>query len=389
MHDQPFKNTPYTEDVGRMGRTYTFTAFVDERTVQGQDYFQTRDELIEAIENDPSVGTLVLPTLGKRRVRPQSCSVSFSNSVGGMESLELTFVEAGEELFPEVTINTQETAQEKSTETQTAVIEEAGTKTNFAPVSPDSGEGLNDPDVNIEETVQIPETFNNEIAIVISSVQQNGEELDEFVRIFSDYQEGLKDSMSDPTLFFENTNTMLAELRDVWPSENLDDAYNAFNSIFGANVDNIGKIVNLNTVQRLLQDDNNQAVRDGYRNLLLSQMANITVQQDYESSNAVQDRKISILEAFGQQIENASINRDAAQRNALVDLRSSTLDHLDGQNGQLPDEVDLSIGDTVPVWAVANEVYGDSFRGEEIASSNGIVNPNFIQGQSVVKVLTS
>jgi len=399
LHEYPFKDEPFAEDLGRLGRVFTFTAFIDDRTAgvevgaggstHKQGYFQTRDELINEIENNSSIGTLVLPTLGKRRVRPVDCTVTFSNQVGGMEALELKFVEAGEAIFPQAEINTKETTESKTDATKDAVIDEAGEKVDFTPKIPETTEIIQDPDILVDESIEIPNTYVSAIKRALETGEQIAEEVDQFARILESYSSGLRASLFDPPDFFTETDSMLTDLRGIWGDEELADAFNSFKDIFNTAVDGTGTIIDLATFGRDQQDMNNQGIKDGFRNLLLGQMSNITVDEVFISSNQVAARRESLLESFDQQITNASENFDLDQRDALVELRSSVLDHLDSLTGSLPDEIDLSIADVQPVWAIANDLYGDSLRGQEIAEANDLINPNFIDGGLVIQVLTS
>lgn len=388
-HKLPFKDEPFAEDLGREGRKFTISAVIDDTTVTNQGYFKSRDELIDFIENDDSPGTLILPTLGKHVVRPVGCSVTFSNTVGGMETLQLTFVEAGEAIFPQITINTKENTLIETDSTNLATVEEASDAVDLEPTLLDSTEGISDPDSFLDELVQIPEKFVEFIKIALETGEQVEENLNEFVRTLDVYENQIRSTLLKPFDFFNDTKDMLVDLKEVWTGGLFSDAYIAFNDIFNSPVDDFGKIVNISTDGREQQDKNNQATRDGFRNLLLGQLANITVTQEYTSTNQIKDRRENILESFEQQIENAGLNNDLLQRDALVDLRSATLEHLDSEVGNLPDEIDFAIGDTTPVWTIANDLYGDAFRGQEIIDSNSILNPNFVPAQTTVKVLTS
>lgn len=390
MHELPFKDAPYSEDVGRKGRVFSFSGFIDADTVPGHDYIDHRNEVINSIENDDSIGTLVLPTLGTRQVRPMGCKVTFSNKVGGKETLELSFVEADKVIaLSTFTINSPEDTKIKAVLVEETVKDEAGGSMDFFLEQADSTERIVDPDVLIDETVQIPNRFIEGIKLALETGQQLTDEANEFTRTLEDYENNLRKSLSVPSDFFNDTSDLFAVMSTIWPSSTLADAYTAFNDIFNTAVDEFGKVVNIFTPGRDQQDKNNQSTTDGFRNIVLGQMANATVFQEYISSNQIQVRRESILLAFDQQIENAGNAFDLTQRDALINLRSSTLNHLDSEVGSLPDEVDFSVGDAIPVWVLANDLYGDAFRGEEIVDSNDILNPNFVTGQTVIKVLAS
>ncbi len=101
IHEYPQRDTPFVEDLGRKAREITFTAFV-----VGADYIAKMQKLIGALE-EPGSGILIHPWLGKMNVTPKSASkVTFSDKLR-TASVELTFVESGEEKYPESSIGTQ------------------------------------------------------------------------------------------------------------------------------------------------------------------------------------------------------------------------------------------------------------------------------------------
>jgi len=95
VHEYPQRDKPWTEDLGRATRTFEITAFV-----VGDDYLARRDDLLAAIETE-GPGALVHPWYGELTVNvKEPARVSHSREHGGMCSLTLSFVEAGELEFP-------------------------------------------------------------------------------------------------------------------------------------------------------------------------------------------------------------------------------------------------------------------------------------------------
>ena len=88
-HEFAKRDTPFTEDLGRRARRYTFTAYVI-----GPNYLDAKNALIAACEQGGS-GTLVHPTLGTLTVNCDVCASSESRERGGFCTFELGFVESG------------------------------------------------------------------------------------------------------------------------------------------------------------------------------------------------------------------------------------------------------------------------------------------------------
>lgn len=385
IHQFPFKDIPFAEDVGRQARVINITAFVD-----GDNYINRRNDLIKKIEDIDTPGTLILPTMGAIRVKPTAdCNVTFNQRRGGIEAFTLKFVEAGKQEFPKATLNTKETSKNRADDLADGGKDEAAENMNFEQKLPDSSEGINDPDSLADESVGIVDAFNQSIDRAINTGVQVGDAIDEFSRKFTNYKNDVRTLILDPASLLDETDSIYSDLRKVYADTDLSGAFEAFRDIFNSAVDDIAKIININDPSREQQDKNNQTLRDINRNLLIVQLSNITVDEIYVSTNQVRQRRSDILELFEQQIENAGNNHDRCQRDRLVDLRSSIVADLNQKIGGLPDEVEFIPGDTIPAAALANTLYGDGLRGEEIATTNNIINPNLLPAQKPLNVLSA
>jgi len=95
VHEYPQRDKPYAEDLGRATREINITAFLI-----GDEYLAARDKLLEALET-AGPGTLVHPWYGELKVSLKDpARVSHSIANGGMCTVQLSFVEAGELAFP-------------------------------------------------------------------------------------------------------------------------------------------------------------------------------------------------------------------------------------------------------------------------------------------------
>lgn len=95
VHEYPQRDKPWSEDLGRATRNFEVTAFLI-----GDDYLARRDALLAALETE-GPGTLVHPWYGELEVSVREpARVSHSSRDGGMCTVALAFVEAGELEFP-------------------------------------------------------------------------------------------------------------------------------------------------------------------------------------------------------------------------------------------------------------------------------------------------
>jgi prophage DNA circulation protein len=102
LHQYPFRNTPWAEDLGRRARKFRFTAFLIGDLVIGQ-----RNALLDAIEA-PGPGTLIHPSLpNPQQVQIELVEMSERWDKGRMIELRLAAVEAGQVLYPTTGADTQ------------------------------------------------------------------------------------------------------------------------------------------------------------------------------------------------------------------------------------------------------------------------------------------
>jgi prophage DNA circulation protein len=101
VHEYPFRDTIWVEDLGRKGREISLSGFLVANSLVygGGDVLAQQDQLIAAAETK-GPGKLVHPTLGELTVSCLSVSIDESFDSLGVFAIEFTFLEAGEKVFP-------------------------------------------------------------------------------------------------------------------------------------------------------------------------------------------------------------------------------------------------------------------------------------------------
>lgn len=94
LHEFPERDDPYTEDLGRRGRT-----FAVEFHIIGTDYFGQRDAMIRALERK-GFGILIHPYLGRKEVQVTNFSMTESIYEGRICKFSVTFLERGRPINP-------------------------------------------------------------------------------------------------------------------------------------------------------------------------------------------------------------------------------------------------------------------------------------------------
>jgi prophage DNA circulation protein len=100
LHQYPFRDTPYLEDMGAEAEIFTINAYVIQNKSNSFDYFKERNALIKALQQKGS-GTLIHPFLGEKIVGVQGkAKVTETFDEGGIARFTITFVQAGKNNAP-------------------------------------------------------------------------------------------------------------------------------------------------------------------------------------------------------------------------------------------------------------------------------------------------
>ncbi len=125
VHQYPFKETPYVEDLGGDASEFTISGYVIQNTKNKFDYLAEKDALIKALKKSGS-GVLVHPFFGRLTVCLQGKARIEESLVNGsgMAKFTMTFVETGANIYPTRTVDPKETIN-KSGEDYRFRIEDA------------------------------------------------------------------------------------------------------------------------------------------------------------------------------------------------------------------------------------------------------------------------
>lgn len=107
VHEYPYRDKPYVEDLGRATRRIGITGFLIESSLiyGGGEVIAQREQMIAAAETS-GPGKLVHPTLGELQVSCESLAVNERWEQGRFFELGFSFYEAGERVFPTITGDT-------------------------------------------------------------------------------------------------------------------------------------------------------------------------------------------------------------------------------------------------------------------------------------------
>ncbi|WP_028210781.1 DNA circularization protein [Paraburkholderia mimosarum] len=109
LHEYPFRDDVWVEDLGRAGRRISLTGFlVQDAAYGGGDVISQRTAMIQACETeDKGDGELVHPSLGRLTVSLLDFECEESAEHGRAFEVRFTFITAGQQQFPTLAIATR------------------------------------------------------------------------------------------------------------------------------------------------------------------------------------------------------------------------------------------------------------------------------------------
>lgn len=123
VHEYPFRDTPWVEDLGRATRKISFVAFLitDSQVYGGGEVIAQREALIAACETK-GPGTLIHPTLGRLTVSVPDDGLTVTErwDEGRYFEVGFTFIESGERVFPSAATATADNSATAATQTDLA-----------------------------------------------------------------------------------------------------------------------------------------------------------------------------------------------------------------------------------------------------------------------------
>jgi len=371
LHEYPYKDVPYVEDVGQKAKEINFTAYF-----LGDNYIQERNRLVSLISRSKSEGTLIHPTLGTITVKPtDQCSISDNGRQGGKGSINLSFVEAGENTFPSIRTNTDTAVFNQVSKLKTSI------QNIFGQVFKTSGLSGFVRNSGIDVVNQYIGEW-REVKLIGAKVVSKA---NEFKRNLASFEDSVNLLIDDPASLVSGISDLFDDFEAIFESpSDLYEASKQFNE-FGSSYESSS----FETPSRIQETINNAQLVETFRSFSVSKMALATAQDEFVSKPEVTTRRNELLSTFSERIEQAGINEQDQVRRDIIDLRSFTIGVLDDAGASLPDIDKVTYGATLPAYWIANELYGDSLRYEEIVNDNNIKHPLFVPMGQELEVLTS
>lgn len=365
LHEYPFRDKPYVEDMGRAARRVRVQAIVI-----GDDYMAERDRLIEAIEQE-GPGKLVHPYLGELTVSitEDGLSIDQSSSEGGCCQISFSCVESGEARFPAGQIATQDVVKQRATAAQTAL--QSAYKGRF------SLAGL--PSWAQSSAIDRARGFLGAALTVIGPLANASGARGALQAIVDRLLPGIAGVVSNVVGFATDVLAMTRAIREGMAPRDASRALASLASFGAAD----GAVI-ANTSIRRQEAANRIAMIELFRGAAAIERALATADQeftDYQDAVTVRDSVLEQLDAV------AEITTDDVLFNTLSALRAAVVSDINARGADLARVVTVSPSATLPALVLAYDLYEDASLEADIVARNRVVHPGYLLAGKSLEIL--
>lgn len=365
LHEYPFRDTPYVEDLGRRARTMRVEA-----VIVGDDYMVRRDALIAAIEQ-AGPGKLVHPYYGELTVSVDAggAQIDESNTQGGLARITFAVVESGEAKFPAASIATQDVVDQRAATTADTLKSSFGDSFSI--------EGL--PGYAVDSAASVVDGALDTIESIVSVLPGASAGRGSVLGLIVSLRPELASMLAQPLQLVGRVQDIYSAVRQALAPQVATKALAKLGT-YGSN-DHLPAA----TPTRRREADNRDLLIELIRGSAVIERARAASQTeftDYNSAVAVRDSVVEQIDL----VANAATSDELFQ--TLSALRAAVVKDIGARGADLARIVSVSLPDSVPAIALAYDLYEDPSRDAEIVARNAVQHPGFLPASQPLEVLS-
>lgn len=364
VHEYPFRDLPYVEDLGRKAREIRIEAIL-----LGDDYMAARDALIGAVEEE-GPGSLVHPSLGELTVSilDGGMTVRESTFEGGMCRISFSCIESGEARFPASSAATQVLVQQQATAAN-AVSASAFADGFSVTGLPGWAQGT---------AVARAQAFLGAVQSAVSVLPYGAPARGQVAALVGDLGGRVLSALRAPLSFAAEMVGVVGAMRsgiDAGPAV----AMLASLSAFGT-----GTVLQpTNTPTRRRESSNDDALVELVRATAAIERARALSDMTFPDFNAAIAARDGVL----QQLDSvADTTRNDQVYDALSSLRAVVVRDVAARGANLARVVTVTPPATLPALVLAYDLYDDASRDGELVARNRAKHPGFMAGARPLEV---
>lgn len=369
VHEFPGRDKPLTEDLGRKARMYSVDAYV-----LGAEYLAQRDALLRAVEQ-PGPGELVHPYFGRMRATVVECKVSETTKAGGMARFAIKFVDASGAEFKVAAVSTPDQVAAK------AVVAFESANAAFQ----ERYSAAKKPDAVAKGAAGALGGLAGAVAAAAATVRAELAPLAELQRQVDDVRTNVGTLVYAPASVAQAAAGMVQQLvRSVanGPADALSLAKTLWR--FGS----LRLAPSYGSVTAAAAASNAVEFAVFVRAAAVAEAARALAKVGFDSYDAAAAER----DAFGAVVDELlDATTDDATFDAMRQLRAEVLRDISARGAVLARLARVTLQEVQPVFVVAQQVWGDGGRGDEVVSRNTgrVVHPLFAPTGVALEVLAN
>jgi prophage DNA circulation protein len=360
VHEFPLRDEPFAEDLARKARQISV-----EGRITDPDFDLEIDNFREAIEWEGE-GTLVLPTFGRVVMQLTEGTINLPFEQGSF-SFTLQLTEAGSRSFPEVEAqpatsieNSADAVRDGSNDSFTKRFAFSGFQSWVSDgVLTDVLDAL-----QLVDAARINDTWTEAEEKAIDDAA-----LDLFLDIFN--------GTFTPESVADGSQEYLV-LLDRWETYRL--AMDAF--------DTNPSGVSIGSTSWDQDNANELAITRLYRRTCLASLSEAAIDDlEFDSRDEALEIQSYVIGLFDRELTETDVNEDPETFVALSQARLAFLDWIESVALDLVPLKTYTPSGPVPALVIAQRLYGDADRAQEIIDRNAVEHPLFVRGGQPLRVL--
>lgn len=351
-HEYPFRDQPYSEDMGRKARTFSIEGYV-----LGDDYFTARNELLDALEK-PGPGELIHPYHGTRSVAVASVRVRESTDRGGMATFSIEFEETpAQPAQPTVIPDAAGAVRDSASALQSAAGAEFIAKYVTDATRTESVAGmLRSATLKINNAVSTVNMAEQDLALMKRRITEFEDSIDSILDTPQDILDGL-------TGIFALVSSGFGDIYDF----------------------DAGERPPSTTANREIEQTNYDATQRVIQRMAVVRMALTALDEEFDSYDSAVAARSLITDLLDDQSDTAADDTYPS----LLQLRADLVKAIPGDDSELARLVSYTAPVSVPSLVLTHQLYGNLDLESDLLSRNAIKNPMFVIGSRELEVLSS
>lgn len=365
MHEFPDRDSPYTEDLGRVGRTFKV-----EGHILGDDYFETKQNLLNAVDTF-GPGELIHPYYGTLLVQCGAFSIDEDTKEGRIAKISFQFYEAGDNTYPKAVDDKQAQVADK-----TASAKEASKNAfdSVYSIAKAPGHVVDSARAQVNKAADTFKTATKGVVLV-------AEETANLAYGIRNLKAEVNDLMKAPEQLSKRLQDNFELLKKAIASPiDRKKAVSSFSN-FGKDVPPVAPT----TPNRVREQQNTDALNNLLRRTATADEVEQATLSTYDST----DSAVAERERLSGQIEELLLNSSDSDDvfSSFEDLNAAMVRVLPDDDSNLPNIQTVSTTETGPSLVLAYDVFETPDAESDLITRNAIRHPGFVPGGIDLKVL--